>query len=246
MTDDTLEVSEVFFSIQGEGTRSGLPCAFVRLAGCDLRCRYCDTAYARGRGERRRIDDVVDQVDGFGCDLVQVTGGEPLLQPGVHLLMGRLCQMGKRVLLETSGACDISSCDPRVVRIMDLKTPGSGEFERNLWANVDQLTDADEVKFVICDRADYEWARQVIGRYDLSNKVAAVLLSPAAESAPPDSPPDPPPDPPPDAPSDVGREEGSAGVRPRQLAEWILADRLSVRLQLQLHRLVWGPHERGV
>ena len=229
MTDDTLDVSEVFYSIQGEGTRSGLPCAFVRLAGCDLRCRYCDTAYARGPGERRRIDDIVEQVGGFGCDLVQVTGGEPLLQSGVHILMGRLCQMGKLVLLETSGACDISSCDRRVVRIMDLKTPGSGESGRNLWANVDRLTDADEVKFVICDRADYEWAREAIDRYDLSNRVAAVLLSPATDSR-----------------LESSGEEGFAGVDPRQLAEWILADRLPVRLQLQLHRLIWGPHERGV
>ena len=229
MSGTELRLSEIFYSIQGEGTRAGLPCTFVRLAGCDLRCRYCDTAYAWGDGKGRDIGGIIADVTEFGCDLVQVTGGEPLMQANVHQLMARLCDLGKTVLLETSGAYDISTCDPRVVRIMDLKTPGSGESGRNLWANVDRLTDADEVKFVICDRADYEWAREAIDRYDLSNRVAAVLLSPATDSR-----------------LESSGEEGFAGVDPRQLAEWILADRLPVRLQLQLHRLVWGPDKRGV
>ena len=224
MADDTLSVNEVFFSIQGEGTRTGLPCSFVRLAGCNLQCRYCDTLYARTGGQDRGIDQIIAELDSFGCNLVQITGGEPLLQSNVHTLMARLCEAGRDVLLETNGACDISTCDRRVVRIMDLKTPGSGQEDRNLWSNIDYLTAADEVKFVICDRADYDWARKVIGDYDLPGRKVAVLMSPAAAL---------------DA-------EGGSTVPLRDLAQWILADRLPVRLQVQLHRLIWGPHERGV
>ena len=224
MTDDTLRVSEVFFSIQGEGTRSGLPCGFVRLAGCDLECTYCDTLYARTGGQDVGIDQIMAELGSFGCDLVQITGGEPLLQSNVHLLMARLCEAGKCVLLETNGACDISTCDRRVVKIMDLKTPGSGQEHRNLWSNIDHLAADDEVKFIICDRADYDWARKVIGSYDLPGRTAAVSMSPAAAL---------------DA-------DGGSTVSLRDLARWILADHLPVRLQVQLHRLIWGPHERGV
>lgn len=225
MTAAALQISELFYSIQGEGTRAGMPCTFVRLAGCDLRCSYCDTAYAWTGGERQTIGSILDQVDGFGCDLVQVTGGEPLAQEQVHDLMGRLCDLGKTVLLETSGAYDIATCDRRVIRIMDLKTPASGEEHRNIWSNIEHLTAQDEVKFVICDRDDYTWARDVIRRYDLANKVAAVLLGCAWTSA----------------------VQGDDAENPlRDLAELILADRLPVRLQVQLHKLLWDPQRRGV
>lgn len=225
MAGAALQISEVFHSIQGEGTRAGLACAFVRLAGCDLRCRYCDTAYAWGGGESFELDRILAAVTAFDCDLIQVTGGEPLQQQNVHSLMTRLCDLGKTVLLETSGAYDIAACDRRVVRIMDLKTPGSGEQSRNRWSNIDQLTGGDEVKFVICDRIDYDWARRVIERYDLADRVAAVLLSPAWPIGPADS--------------------GSATFA-GDLAEWILADRLPVRLQIQLHKLIWPSTQRGV
>jgi 7-carboxy-7-deazaguanine synthase len=225
MTDAALQISEVFFSIQGEGTRAGMPCTFVRLAGCDLRCSYCDTAYAWTGGERQTLGQILDQVDGFGCDLVQITGGEPLAQEQVHDLMARLCDLGKTVLLETSGAYDITTCDRRVIRIMDLKTPASGEEHRNVWSNIEHLTAQDEVKFVICDRGDYDWARDVIRRYDLADKVAAVLLGCAWTSP-------------------VQSDDAENPLR--DIAELILADRLPVRLQVQLHKLVWDPKRRGV
>lgn len=226
----TLMVNEVFFSIQGESTWSGRPCVFVRLTGCHLRCGYCDTEYAFHEGGRRPIDELVDQVRGFGCDLVEVTGGEPLLQKNVHELMRRLADAGMTVLLETSGACDISVCDPCVIRIMDLKTPGSGEAQRNLWNNVEHLRPRDEVKFVLTSRTDYEWARDVILKHRLHERVHAVLLSPVHEMP-------------------AGRElPGCSGVSLREVAEWMLADRLpgNVRLQTQLHKLVWDPMTRGV
>ncbi|MCA9310548.1 MAG: radical SAM protein, partial [Phycisphaerales bacterium] len=175
-----LRINEVFFSIQGESTRAGLPCVFVRLAGCHLRCHYCDTEYAFKEGHTRAITEIVDEVMGHGCDLVEITGGEPLLQARVHDLADALLERGCTVLIETSGACDIDAggrCDPRVIRIMDLKTPGSGEVERNDLGNLDRLRPADEVKFVICGRADYEWAREIIQRHDLPRRVSAVLMS---------------------------------------------------------------------
>lgn len=225
---ETLVINEIFFSIQGESTRAGLPCVFVRLTGCHLRCNYCDTEYAFHEGRRRAIEEIVREVNGHRCELVEITGGEPLLQPNVHPLMKRLCDAGKTVLIETSGACDISLCDPRVIRIMDLKTPGSGEAERNLWSNIEHLNQRDEVKFVLCDRADYEWARDCIRRYRLDKCVAAVLMS-AVASMPP------------------GEEiAGVEGMALRDLAEWILQDRLPVRLQTQLHKLIWDPMTRGV
>ena len=228
MSGTELHVSEIFYSIQGEGTRAGLPCAFVRLAGCDLRCRYCDTAYAWGEGPGRDIERIIAEVTDFGCDLVEVTGGEPLMQANVHQLMARLCDLGKTVLLETSGAYDISTCDRRVVRIMDLKTPGSGEAERNLWPNIEHLTKRDEVKLVLCSRQDYDWARAVIGEHRLEKRVAAVLLSAVHETPP-------------------GKDlPGATGLSLNDLAQWVLQDRLPVRVQTQLHKLIWEPDARGV
>jgi len=228
MDERTLRVNEVFFSIQGESTRAGRPCVFVRLSGCHLRCAYCDTEYAFTEGESRAIGDIYRQVMSHPTDLVQITGGEPLLQEDVHELIGRLCDAGKTVLIETSGACDISPCDGRAIRILDLKTPGSGEGQRNLPANLEHLTKRDEVKFVITDRADYEWARSMLERHRLAERCAAVLFSPVFRQPP-------------------GRQ--IAGARPlplRDLAEWILADGLNVRLQPQLHKFIWGPRKRGV
>lgn len=227
---ETLVINEVFHSIQGESTHAGRPCVFVRLTGCHLRCGYCDTEYAFHEGRPRHIDELVEEVRAYGCDLVEVTGGEPLLQARVHELMRRLCDAGLTVLVETSGACDISPCDPRVIRIMDLKTPGSGEVERNLWSNIEHLRPSDEVKIVLCSRDDYEWARGVIRRYDLPNRVRAVLLGAVHEMPP-------------------GKElPGVAGLSMRELAEWVLADRWpgNVRVQMQLHKLIWDPMTRGV
>jgi len=226
---DTLRINEIFYSIQGESTWAGFPCVFVRLTGCHLRCAYCDTEYAFKEGAGRDIDGIVAEVCSHPCDLVEITGGEPLLQRRVHDLISRLCDLGKTVLIETSGACDISSCDPRAIRIMDLKTPGSGESLRNCWSNINHLKPHDEVKFVITDRRDYEWSRDVIERYDLVRRCKAVLLSPVFEQS-------------------AGDEiAGCAGLSLRDLAEWLLADRLpGVRLQSQLHKLIWDPQTRGV
>jgi 7-carboxy-7-deazaguanine synthase len=223
-----LMINEVFHSIQGESTWAGLPCIFIRLMGCHLRCHYCDTEYAFHEGRRRTVDDLVAEAQRIGTPLVEVTGGEPLLQPNVHPLMTALCDAGKTVLIETSGACDISACDPRVIRIMDIKTPGSGEADRNDWANIDRLNERDEVKLVICDRVDYEWASDVIRRYDLAARVRAVLVGAAAPMA-------------------AGREiAGVSGLPASDLAAWILADRLPVRMQTQLHKVIWDPMARGV
>jgi 7-carboxy-7-deazaguanine synthase len=228
MSASTLRVNEIFVSIQGESTWSGRPCVFVRLTGCHLRCTYCDTEYAFKEGTARTVDGLVREVLAHGCTLVEITGGEPLLQPGVHDLIGALCDADLTVLIETSGACDISTCDPRAIRIVDLKTPGSGEADRNDWRNIEHLTERDEVKFVLTDRADYEWAREVIGRNELTRRCRAVLLSPVFEQAPGDE------------------IEGAAGLAPRELAEWILQDGLDVRFQMQLHKFIWDPQTRGV
>jgi len=226
-----LKVNEIFYSVQGEGTRAGLPCVFVRLRGCHLRCAYCDTVYAFHEGGAMSLDAIVEEGERLsgGCELWQVTGGEPMLQKGVHSLMARLCDMGKTVMIETSGACDISACDPRVIRIMDFKTPGSGEVSRNDWGNVERLTKRDEVKFVCCDRADYEWACSVIDEHDLTGRCGAVLLSAAAAMP--------------------GGDEiaGVEGLSLTSLTEWVLADkRAGVRVQTQLHKLIWDPMARGV
>jgi len=225
-----LRINEIFHSIQGESTHAGRPCVFVRLTGCHLRCHYCDTEYSFKEGEWRSVDAIVDEVCAHGCDLVEVTGGEPLLQPDVHELMRALCDRGKTVLLETSGACDTSTCDARVIRILDLKTPASGEIERNDWSNLDDLrADRDEVKFVICDRNDYEWARDVVREHDLSSKVKAILFSPVFEQ-----------------PGGV-EIRGMGGLAPRDLAAWLIEDAMpKARLQFQLHKLIWDPQARGV
>lgn len=230
----TLRINEVFYSIQGESTYAGLPCVFVRLAGCHLRCAYCDTEYAFKEGSTREIGEIVEQVLGYGCGLVEITGGEPLLQRRVFDLMRILCDAGMKVLVETSGACDIDGngvgdgCDPRVVRIMDLKTPGSGEHHRNDLSNIARLRAHDEVKFVICDRGDYEWARAMIREHALAERVHAVLMSAVFEQP-------------------TGLEiHGHRGLPMRELASWILEDRLPVRMQTQLHKFIWEPQTRGV
>ncbi|MCH2139704.1 MAG: 7-carboxy-7-deazaguanine synthase QueE [Phycisphaerales bacterium] len=224
----SLLINEIFHSIQGESTRTGLPCVFIRLKGCHLRCVWCDTSYAFTEGQRISIDEIIEQVSKFPTRLVQVTGGEPLLQADVHELMRRLCDEDWTVLLETSGASDISECDARVIRIMDLKAPSSGECERNLMDNLVLLNPTDEVKIVIGDRNDYQWAKDIISQYDLTTKVAAVLLSPVFPQA-----------------SDE-HISGHEGLDPAELAKWMLEDGLDVRLQTQLHKIIWHPQTRGV
>jgi len=213
----TLTVNEIYHSIQGESTWAGLPCVFVRLTFCDLRCNYCDTAYAFYEGEKKKLPEITSEVLKFDCPLVEITGGEPLLQKNVLPLMSALADAGKTVLLETSGGRDISKVDLRVHRIMDLKTPGSGESERNLWSNIEHLTNRDEVKFVVGSREDYEWSREKMREHHLSERCHAVLFSPI-----------------------FGR------IEPRQIVEWMLADNLEARFQLQMHKFIWSPTTRGV
>lgn len=215
--EKTLTVNEIYHSIQGESTWAGRPCVFVRLTFCDLRCNYCDTEYAFYEGKKMALQEIVDRVESFGSELVEITGGEPLLQKNVLPLMSILCDAGHTLLLETSGAHDIALVDTRVHRIMDLKVPGSGEVEKNLWSNIDHLRPRDEVKFVIGSREDYEWSRDKVQRFDLPARCHAVLFSPI-----------------------FGR------IDPREIVEWILADRLNVRFQLQMHKFIWSPTQRGV
>lgn len=210
MSAPRLRVTEIFFSLQGEASRVGLPTVFVRLTGCPLRCGYCDTEYAFQGGAWMSLDDILGRVRAHPTRHVTVTGGEPLAQRDCLTLLTDLCDAGLDVSLETSGALDITGVDRRVARIVDIKTPGSGEVERNLWANLADLTPRDEVKFVLCDAADYDWACQVLREYRLSER-AAILFSPVH-----------------------GRLE------PAVLADWILRDGLPVRLQVQLHKLLWG------
>ena len=217
MSEKTLTINEIYQSIQGESTWAGQRCAFVRLTFCNLRCNYCDTEYAFYEGKKQMLKEIVDLVAAFHCPLVEITGGEPLLQKNVLPLMSILCDAGHTVLLETSGAHDISKVDPRVHRIMDLKTPGSGEVDKNFWLNIEHLTLLDEVKFVIGSREDYEWSCEKVDRFDLIKRCHAVLFSPI-----------------------FGR------IDPRQIVEWILADRLNVRFQLQMHKFIWTPTQRGV
>jgi 7-carboxy-7-deazaguanine synthase len=229
----TVRLNEIFHSIQGESTWAGCPCTFVRLTGCPLRCTYCDTEYAFREGTTVSIGEVLDRVAAIGCPLVELTGGEPLAQRRTFDLMRLLADAGHTVLVETSGAVDMSPCDPRIVRILDLKTPGSGEESRNLWSNLADLRPHDEVKFVVTDRTDYEWARRTIAERGLDRAIAngrlrAILMSPAWPQAP-------------------GAEvRGCAGLDPRSLAEWVLADRLAVRVQVQVHKVIWDPGTRGV
>ena len=229
--EPTLLINEIFYSVQGESTYAGLPCVFVRLRGCHLRCAYCDTEYAFHEGDKRNVSDILEEVEsisGGQADLVEVTGGEPLLQRDVHPLMAALCDAGKTVLIETSGACDISACDPRVIRIMDLKTPGSGEAHRNDWDNIDHLNQRDEVKFVLTSRGDYDWMVKQLEEHRLHERVNSVLVSAVHQVAP-------------------GNEiAGCEGLSIADLAEWVLADRLPVRVQTQLHKLIWDPAARGV
>jgi 7-carboxy-7-deazaguanine synthase len=212
-----LTVNEIFYSIQGESTRAGRPCVFVRLTGCDLRCSWCDTPYAFHEGRKRSVDEVVAEVDRYDCPLVEITGGEPLLQPEVYPLMERLLANGRTVMLETGGHRPIVHVPRAVVKIVDVKCPGSGEAGKTEWRNLDALAPHDEVKFVVNDRADYEFAREVIDRYALPSRCAAVLLSPV-----------------------------HGVLEARLLSQWMLEDRLSARLQLQLHKFIWPPDTRGV
>jgi len=212
----SLVVHEIYRSLQGESTHVGLPCGFIRLTACHLRCGYCDTRHAFHQGETLPLDVVVERALSLGDRLIEVTGGEPLLQPEVHPLMARLCDAGRTVLLETSGAVDITPVDPRVHIILDLKTPGSGEVAANDWANLAALRPKDEVKFVVCDREDFEWAAGQIASHRLTER-CPVLLSPV-----------------------FGR------VTPTDLAAWILDSRLDVRLQIQQHKILWAPDARGV
>lgn len=211
-----LRVNEIFRSIQGESTFAGEPCSFVRLTGCNLRCVWCDTSYAFHEGVDATVDQVVDEVRALGCRLVEITGGEPLLQRDVIELMARLQALGHRVLVETGGSLPIDAVPVGVTCIVDVKCPGSGEVGRNLWGNLDRLRPGDEVKFVIADRTDYAWAVEIVRRRDLGAR-GPVLFSPVH-----------------------GR------LDPTTLAEWILEDALPVRLQLQLHKLLWPHARRGV
>ncbi len=211
-----MRITEIFHSIQGESTFAGRPCVFVRLTGCPLRCTWCDTDYAFYGGTEQSVDEVLAQIRSYGCGLVEVTGGEPLTQPESLPLLSRLCREGFCVLLETSGALDTASVDPLVHVILDVKCPASGMTSRIHWPNVERLRPIDEAKFVIQDRADYEWSTAVLARYGLADR-CPVHFSPVF------------------------------GVMdPRLLAEWVLADRLPVRLQLQLHKQIWAPDMRGV
>lgn len=209
--NDSLRITEIFYSLQGETSTVGLPTVFVRLTGCPLRCVYCDTEYAFHGGERQSITAIVEQVKDLGAPFVTVTGGEPLAQRECLGLLERLCDEGFKVSLETSGALPIAEIDPRVTVILDLKTPGSGEVGRNLYSNIDLLKTNDEVKFVICNRDDYQWARMRLDEYRLTERVANILFSPSHGT-----------------------------LTATDLANWIIEDRLAVRLQLQLHKLLWN------
>jgi 7-carboxy-7-deazaguanine synthase len=212
-----LTVNEIFYSIQGESTYAGRPCVFVRLTACDLRCSWCDTPYAFHEGRRQSLADVMADVERYDCRLVEVTGGEPLLQEEVYPLMQSLLDRGRTVLLETGGHRSTVRVPAPVVTILDVKCPGSGEAHRTDWGNLDRLRPHDEVKFVVGDRADYDYARDVIARHDLASRVAALHLSPV-----------------------------HGVLDSRRLSEWVLADRLPVRVQLQIHKFIWDAGTRGV
>lgn len=212
-----LTINEIFHSIQGESTHAGRPCVFVRLTACDLRCSWCDTPYAFYEGRKMTVDQVVSDVAAYGCPVVEITGGEPLLQPDVYPLMHELLERGHTVMLETGGHRSIARVPAEVIRIIDVKCPGSGEAGKNDWTNLDLLTPTDEVKFVLKDRADYEFARDVMSRHALAGRCAAVLFSPV-----------------------------HGVLAAKDLAAWILEDRLPVRLQLQAHKYIWSADARGV
>jgi 7-carboxy-7-deazaguanine synthase len=212
-----LTVNEIFYSIQGESTRAGSPCVFVRLSACDLRCSWCDTAYAFYEGQKRTLDEVVGEVERLDCSLVEITGGEPLLQDEVYPLMERLLASGRTVLLETGGHRSIARVPHAVIKVVDVKCPASGESDRNDWTNLGLLAPHDEVKFVIQDRRDYEFALDVVSRHGLPGRCAAILFAPV-----------------------------HGALDPRTLSEWMLADRAPARLQIQLHKLIWPEAVRGV
>jgi len=209
--DASLRITEIFHSLQGEARTVGIPTVFVRLTGCPLRCQYCDTVYAFEGGEVQLLSDIVNTVSAFNCTHVTVTGGEPLAQPNCNELMRQLCDAGYLVSIETSGAISIENIDERVSIVMDLKTPGSLECDRNNYDNVSRLKEIDQVKFVICSRNDYEWAKAKVDQYDLHDRVSEVLFSPSFDE-----------------------------IIASELAQWVLDDRLSVRVQIQLHKLLWG------
>ncbi|MCG8462553.1 MAG: 7-carboxy-7-deazaguanine synthase QueE [Holophagales bacterium] len=214
---ERLKVHEIFHSIQGESTYAGRRCVLVRLTGCQMRCVWCDTPYAFYKGEWMSRAQVLERVASFGCPLVELTGGEPLLQPGALPLMRELCDAGYEVLLETGGGVDISGVDPRVVRIVDVKCPGSGEAQNNHWPNLDHLAPHDELKFVLADEDDYRWARRLVLERALHERARAVHFSPV-----------------------------HGACDPQVLAGWLLRDQLPVRLQLQAHKYIWSPEARGV
>lgn len=215
MNEASLRITEIFYSLQGETSRVGLPTVFIRLTGCPLRCGYCDTEYAFHGGETFSLDTILSRVATYSARYVTVTGGEPLAQKHCQTLLKKLCDAGYDVSLETSGALDISEVDPRVSRIVDIKTPGSGEVDKNRWQNIDVLGSHDEIKFVLCGESDYLWARAIIEHYKLTSR-APILLSPAVPE-----------------------------LRPNMLADWILRDALPVRMQVQLHKVLWGDEAKG-
>lgn len=212
-----LTINEIFYSIQGESTRVGEPCVFVRLTACDLRCSWCDTPYAFYEGVKRSIDDVMAEVERYGCPLVEITGGEPLLQDDVYPLMERFLDEGRTVMLETGGHRSIARVPRPVIKIVDVKCPASGESARNHWENLEALAPHDEVKFVIQDRQDYDYALDVIKRHDVASRCAAILFAPV-----------------------------HGVLELKTLSEWMLADRVPARLQIQLHKIIWPPSTRGV
>lgn len=214
-----LRITEIFYSLQGEANAAGLPTVFIRLTGCPLRCHYCDTTYSFEGGERQGLDDIIATATQYQTPHICVTGGEPLAQPNCLVLLHELCERGFQVSLETSGALDVSKVDPRVSKVMDLKTPSSGEVARNLLSNLDHLTAIDQIKFVISDREDYEWSKRQVEQYQLEQKVSTVWFSPAFSIVP---------------------GQVKLPSLARDLAQWILEDHLPVRFQLQLHKLLWN------
>lgn len=211
MSDTRLRITEIFYSLQGEARYAGYPTVFIRLTGCPLRCHYCDSAYAFEGGERLALNDILVEVAKHGAKHICVTGGEPLAQPACLPLLSRLCDQGYSVSLETSGAIDIATVDDRVSIVMDLKTPDSGEVDRNLWSNVEHLTSKDQLKFVVCSQSDFEWVRFKVSELSLEDKVGDIFMSPSFDV-----------------------------ISAEQLADWVLGSKLNVRMQLQLHKLLWG------
>jgi len=214
---DVLRINEIFYSIQGEGSRAGEPCVFIRLTGCGLRCTYCDTEYAFYEGDDRSLESILNQVRSYHCTFVELTGGEPLEQEAAYPIMKILCDEGFEVMIETGGHIDISRVDPRVKRIVDLKTPSSGMEHRNYYKNIEHLKKSDEVKFVIGSREDYLWSKERIALFNLHEKSGTILMSPV-----------------------------TGMLEPSNLAKWILEDQLPVRFQVQLHKIIWPGVERGV